>query len=292
MSRVISQSFILTLLTLLLFNGCQTTQSCCDSDKRGFVSLFDGKDFTHWDNSDGVWSIEDGAMVSGDLDKVAEKFSWLYTYNTFKDFELHLEAKIVGDLYRNSGIWYRATPFLFTGHDEDEEEDEQGEADEPKEEEMEDEGEPEEEDEWQPFMAPAAYEFDMFVIEQEEYDLEQAEAQEHEEEMDEEESEEEDDGFEWVVGNYWGSIGDWFVRPNYRHLGDQEKLNKAFKPLGWNSIVIRCQGNHLQHWVNGELVLDHVDNSPQAHTEGKIGLQVHDGTKMKAYFKNIKIKEL
>ena len=48
----------------------------------------------------------------------------------------------------------------------------------------------------------------------------------------------------------------------------------------------------IKHWLNNELVLDHIDSSPNWHREGKIALQVHDGTKMKAYFKNIRITEI
>ncbi len=261
----VSNTLTLCLATLLTTIGCQSPkQSCCDTQQR-FVSLFNGKDFTHWDHTnDGVWTIEDGAIVTGDLNEIAEVSGWIYTHKSFSDFELHLDTKLVGDIYRNSGVWYRATPFLFKGHDQHDVE--------------------------EAFMAPAAYEYDMFVLEKEEKEMDEEEDDEEEDEDDEEDYDEQED--RWKIGNYWASISDWFIRPDYTHLVNQEKVNKALKSQDWNHITIRCKGNHIQHWLNGELLLDHIDTSPHAHFEGKLGLQVRDGTKTKIYFKNICIKEL
>jgi hypothetical protein len=58
-------------------------------------------------------------------------------------------------------------------------------------------------------------------------------------------------------------------------------------------VVIIGQGNHIQHYLNGQLVLDFTDNDPAlALREGILALQLHAGKPMWAEFKNIRLKEL
>lgn len=82
---------------------------------------------------------------------------------------------------------------------------------------------------------------------------------------------------------------------------------KKLKPVGeWNSSKIVYNKGHVEHWLNGEKIVEFEDNTPEWNkekTEGKwkdypdyataksgaIALQDHGN---KAYFKNIKIKQL
>ena len=82
---------------------------------------------------------------------------------------------------------------------------------------------------------------------------------------------------------------------------------KKLKPVGeWNSSKIVYNEGHVEHWLNGEKIVEFEDNTPEwtkEKTEGKwkdypdyataksgaIALQDHGN---KAYFKNIKIKQL
>jgi hypothetical protein len=74
----------------------------------------------------------------------------------------------------------------------------------------------------------------------------------------------------------------------------------------WQQVMIVAEGNHIEHWLNGEKVLEYDlwtqdwyrmirDSKFQGHPEfgdahkGYIGLQDHGTT---AHFRNIKIKEL
>jgi len=75
-------------------------------------------------------------------------------------------------------------------------------------------------------------------------------------------------------------------------LIDQEGYKKLFKLDDWNDVVIIAKGNHLQHYLNGRLILDYTDNSPLALKEGVIALQLHAGKPMWAEYKNVRIKEL
>jgi hypothetical protein len=76
-------------------------------------------------------------------------------------------------------------------------------------------------------------------------------------------------------------------------LIDQAGFEKLFKLDDWNDVVIIARGNHIQHYLNGRLVVDFTDNDPQlALSEGILALQLHAGKPMWAEYKNIRIAEL
>lgn len=60
----------------------------------------------------------------------------------------------------------------------------------------------------------------------------------------------------------------------------------------WHTYKIVAKGNHLLHYVDGRLAIDLTDNHKDIKLSGLIGIQVHAGPPMKAYFKNIKLKKL
>lgn len=76
-------------------------------------------------------------------------------------------------------------------------------------------------------------------------------------------------------------------------LIDQAGFEKLFKLDDWNDAVIIAKGNHIQHYLNGTLVIDFTDNDPAlALAEGILALQLHAGKPMWVEFKNIRIREL
>jgi hypothetical protein len=61
----------------------------------------------------------------------------------------------------------------------------------------------------------------------------------------------------------------------------------------WNDVVIRAEGNHIRHWLNGRLILDFTDNEPNlALTNGVLALQLHAGKPMWAEFRDVRLKQL
>jgi Domain of Unknown Function (DUF1080) len=75
-------------------------------------------------------------------------------------------------------------------------------------------------------------------------------------------------------------------------LIDQAGFEKLFKLDDWNDVVIIAKGNHIQHYLNGSLIVDFTDEEPQlALKEGVIALQLHAGRPMWAEYKNIRLKE-
>jgi len=64
--------------------------SCCDlNDEAGFVSVFNGKDFTGWKGPITNYEVKDGAIVCK-----AGKGGTIYTERKFKDFSVKLEFKL------------------------------------------------------------------------------------------------------------------------------------------------------------------------------------------------------
>lgn len=87
----------------------------------------------------------------------------------------------------------------------------------------------------------------------------------------------------------WGEDGKKEVTDT---LIDEAGFAKLFKVDDWNDVVIIAKGHHLQHYMNGRLIMDCTDNHPEyTKPEGIIALQLHAGAPMWAEFKNIRLKE-
>lgn len=72
-----------------------------------------------------------------------------------------------------------------------------------------------------------------------------------------------------------------------------DQLKAAEKKGEWNSIVVIAKGQHVQHFVNGVLVVDLLDHDEQLRSaKGLIGLQLHMGKPMRIEFRNIELKRL
>ncbi len=71
-----------------------------------------------------------------------------------------------------------------------------------------------------------------------------------------------------------------------------DEYSKLFKVDEWNDVIIIAKGRHIQHYMNGRLVMDFTDSEERALTEGILALQLHAGKPMFADFKDVRIKEL
>lgn len=69
---------------------------------------------------------------------------------------------------------------------------------------------------------------------------------------------------------------------------DLDKTNKD-----WNQVHIVVKGNKLQHFINGILISEVIDNDVVNRVmKGFIGVQVHVGPPMKVEYRNILLKKL
>ncbi len=74
-------------------------------------------------------------------------------------------------------------------------------------------------------------------------------------------------------------------------VGNTDTLKKYIKK-GWNQIHIIAKGNKFQHFINGVLMSETVDeDADHRKANGVIGLQLHVLPKMKVEYRNIYIKQ-
>ncbi|TWU57901.1 3-keto-disaccharide hydrolase [Rubripirellula reticaptiva] len=95
-----------------------------------------------------------------------------------------------------------------------------------------------------------------------------------------------------IVGEVaeWNEDGKKVLRND---LMDQAAFKELMKVDDWNDVVIIAKGNHIQHYLNGKLLLDFTDNATdKSFSKGLFGVQLHAGKPMWAEFKNIRYKSL
>ena len=73
--------------------------------EKGFRTIFDGKTLAGWEGNLRYWRVENGAIVGGSLAQPMRYHEFLCTEEEFENFELRLEAKVIGQ--RNSGVTVR-----------------------------------------------------------------------------------------------------------------------------------------------------------------------------------------
>lgn len=74
---------------------------------------------------------------------------------------------------------------------------------------------------------------------------------------------------------------------------DEAEFQKLFRLDDWNDLAIIAKGNHIRHYLNGQLILDFTDNDPKlALANGVLALQLHAGKPMWCEYKDIRIAEL
>jgi hypothetical protein len=100
-------------------------------------------------------------------------------------------------------------------------------------------------------------------------------------------------GYQADVGQgYWGALYDESRRNRVLAKPDEKLLEKIVKHDDWNEYVIRCEGPHIQLWLNGTKTVDYTEKDPGIERTGIIGLQVHGGGKTLVYYKDITIEKL
>ncbi len=74
---------------------------------------------------------------------------------------------------------------------------------------------------------------------------------------------------------------------------DQAAYQKLFRLDDWNDVVILAKGDRIQHFLNGQLIVDFTDEDPQLQLlEGVLALQLHAGAPMWAEFRDVRLKKL
>jgi uncharacterized protein (TIGR03067 family) len=73
-------------------------------------------------------------------------------------------------------------------------------------------------------------------------------------------------------------------------MGTSEEIQAVIKKNDWNDYLIRVEGNHFQHFINGRQTVDVTDNcEAKRATNGVLALQLHAGPPMKIEFRDIEL---
>ncbi len=92
--------------------------------------------------------------------------------------------------------------------------------------------------------------------------------------------------------NYWGCLYDESRRNKVLAGPTPEDQQKIVKPDDWNAYVIRCQGRHIQLWLNGVKTVDYTEDDTSLEQTGLIGLQIHGGPAGEAWYRNLVLTPL
>lgn len=72
-----------------------------------------------------------------------------------------------------------------------------------------------------------------------------------------------------------------------------EAIQAVINQEDWNDYRIVAKGNHLQHYINGQLTVDVADNETgKSASSGVLALQVHAGPAMQVFYKDLELKKL
>jgi hypothetical protein len=100
-------------------------------------------------------------------------------------------------------------------------------------------------------------------------------------------------GYQADLGDgWWGSLYDESRRKKTLVQGDKAVVDKVLKRDDWNEYVIRCQGRHIQLFINGQQTVDYTEADESIPQTGLIGLQIHGGGPSEAWYKDVAIKKL
>ena len=91
-----------SVLVGVLFLGILTGTALADAP----TALFNGTSLEGWQGSHDIFRVEEGAIVGGSLNHAIARNEFLSTEDTYEDFELELEVKLLGD-GANAGIQFR-----------------------------------------------------------------------------------------------------------------------------------------------------------------------------------------
>lgn len=224
----------------------------------GFISLFNGTTLEGWDGDTHLWRVENGTLI-GELtaDRPLESNTFLiWEGGELQDFELKLEFQITDA--GNSGINYRSEqldsiPFALKGYQAD----------------IDGKNNYTGQNYEERKRTTLAYRGEKATIG----------SQPNPEEP----------------GSMGANIKNnaWQNREVLESLGNSDSLRTKIKSGDWNECHLIIKGNRLQHYINGILMSEVIDNDTlNRESSGYLGLQLHVGPPMKVAYRNIQLRKL
>jgi hypothetical protein len=100
-------------------------------------------------------------------------------------------------------------------------------------------------------------------------------------------------GFQADIGqDYWGALYDESRRKKVLAKPEKDVVAKIASLGTWHTYKIRCEGDRIRLWVDGQATVDYTEADKAIEKDGIIALQVHGGAKTIARYKDIAIVEL
>lgn len=101
-------------------------------------------------------------------------------------------------------------------------------------------------------------------------------------------------GYQADMGDpaWWGCLYDESRRNRVLAKSNAEEVNRILKRDDWNEYTIRCEGKHIQLWLNGTRTVDYTEADANIDESGIIAVQIHGGPPSEAWYKDIAIQEL
>lgn len=90
----------------------------------------------------------------------------------------------------------------------------------------------------------------------------------------------------------WASLYDESRRNRFVARAPVEAVDRLLREAEYNDYRIRCGGNRIQVWFNGEEVIDYTEAEPDIAQSGKICVQIHAGLPSEAWYKEIVLEAL
>ncbi|MGB7347587.1 MAG: DUF1080 domain-containing protein [Pirellulaceae bacterium] len=84
-----------------------STTSLADDFATSANPIFDGKTTQGWEGNEKWFRVEEGAIVAGSMKEKIPHNEFLCTEKQYGDFDLRLEAKLIGD-GKNAGVQFRS----------------------------------------------------------------------------------------------------------------------------------------------------------------------------------------
>ena len=249
-----NNSLVIALLLLMFLLSCQSSSPTANRGE--FTDIFDGRTLTGWEGDSVYWRVENGHLV-GEVTPATllQRNSFLiWRGGLTKDFELKVEYRISAK--GNSGINYRSeevkdVPFALKGY--------QADLD----------GAmiytgSNYEERGRTTLASRGRRVELSTV-NEQY--------------------KEGNLASFIKDNFWTKV------QSSELLADPNMLATKIKQNDWNEYHLIINGNRLQHYVNGVLMTEVIDNdSLNRRSEGLLGVQVHVGPPMKVEFRSIQLK--
>jgi hypothetical protein len=100
-------------------------------------------------------------------------------------------------------------------------------------------------------------------------------------------------GYQADLGEgFYGCLYDESRRNKVLVAADKAALAPVLKIGEWNEYRIRCEGPHIQLWINGLKTVDYTETDSTVDRSGKIALQIHGGGKTRVSYKDLVLEPL